>query len=186
MYIKFVVGVLTSLLFVGCASSPSSAPSAASEQAPPIAAPVAVPAASAKRVVLLMTGPKEVTESTDWAELKREWKDTFADHAKSTGVEYEFLDSGEPQQGQEGTVLRVTINDYRIVGIGARIMFGAMTGNAYINSRIQYTNLRDGTVFGEQHFNTASSAADGVFAKVTPQQVDTIATEVFRSIASAK
>ncbi len=151
---------------------------------PPIAAPVSVPTVAAQHVVLMMTGSKQVTDAKDWAKFKREWRETFAEHAKDAGTTFQFLDSGEPQQSQDGTVLRVTVDDYRIVGIGARIWFGIMTGNAFINARIQYSSLRDGIVFGEQHFNTTSSAAGGVFAKMTPQQVNTIATEVFKSITA--
>ena len=65
-------------------------------------------------------------------------------------------------------------------------MFGIMTGNAYIDAKIRFSNLRDGALFGEQQYNTTSSAASGVFAKVTPQQVDAIGTEVFRDLKAAK
>jgi hypothetical protein len=184
--IALALVLISSATLFGCASSPGPAPATEAAPAQPIAPPVALPAAAAKRVVLMMGGPRQVTDAKDWAELKREWRETFADHARSAGVAFEFLESGEPQQGRDGTVLRVTVDDYRIVGIGSRMMFGIMTGNAFINARIKYGSLRDGSTFGEQQFNTASSAASGIFAKVTPQQVNAIATEVFRSIAAAR
>jgi hypothetical protein len=84
------------------------------------------------------------------------------------------------------TLLLVTVADYRIVGIGARIWFGIMTGNAFIDARIRFASLRDGTTFGEQQYNTTSSAGGGVFAKVTPQQVDTIASNVFMDLKASK
>jgi hypothetical protein len=72
-----------------------------------------------------------------------------------------------------------------MVGIGARVFFGVMTGNAYIDAKADYSDLNNGTVFGERLYNTSSSAWGGVFAKMTPQQVDAIATKVFGELASA-
>jgi hypothetical protein len=65
-------------------------------------------------------------------------------------------------------------------------MFGIMTGNAFIDARIRYASLRDGTTFGEQQYNTSSSAGGGVFSKVTPQQVNAIAGNVFLDLKAAR
>jgi len=54
-----------------------------------------------------------------------------------------------------------------------------MTGNAFIDSKVQFADLNNGQVFGAQTYNTTSSAWSGVFGKMTPQQVDAIAAEVF-------
>lgn len=40
----------------------------------------------------------------------------------------------------------------------------------------------DGQRFGEQAYNTSTSAWSGVFGKMTPDQVDAIATEVFSGL----
>jgi hypothetical protein len=133
-----------------------------------------------------MTGPKNVVESKDWPEMKREWRETLAEHAKGAGVTYTFADTAPTSSAEEGTLLLVTVADYRIVGIGMRIMFGIMTGNAFIDAQVVYTNLRDGSKFGEQQYNTSSSAWGGIFAKVTPQQVDQIATSIFAQLKAAK
>ena len=145
-----------------------------------------VPAASAKKVVMSMTGPKTVVEAKDWADFKREWRETFADYAKAAGIEFGFVDGEAKPQAADGTILLVNVADYRLVGIGARIWLGVMTGNAYIDAKVKFMNLRDGAPFGEQQYNTSSSAWSGAFAKVTPQQVDAIGAEVFRDLKPAK
>lgn len=183
---------LTASVFIGgCATkgadNASAAPAAAAKVAEPrIAAPVNVPAASGRKVVMTMTGSKQVVEAKDWADFKREWRETFSEHAKAAGIDFSFVEGELQPQGQDGTMLLVNVADYRLVGIGARIMFGIMTGNAYIDAKIRFVSLRDGVAFGEQQFNTSSSAASGIFAKVTPQQVDLIATEVFRDLKPQK
>ena len=72
-----------------------------------------------------------------------------------------------------------------MVGIGARVFFGVMTGNAYIDAKASYTDLNDGKAFGERAYNTTSSAWGGVFSRMTPQQVDAIASKVFGELAAA-
>jgi hypothetical protein len=185
------------LVLAGCASSPrdtggsaptatASAPTASSAAAAPrMAAPVSVPISSSRKLVLVMTGPKIVVESKDWPEMKREWRETFAEHAKKAAITYAFVDTAPSPGAEEGTLLLVNVTDYRIVGIGMRILFGVMTGNAFIDAQVAYTNLRDGGKFGEQQYNTSSSAWGGIFAKVTPQQVDQIATSIFAELKAA-
>lgn len=186
----FSIAVAATFLVAGCASSPTGGDTAGSSAEttvqPRIAAPVAIPPASRRRVVLALTGPAAVVQSKDWDEFRREWRETFADHAREAGIEYSFSDAVPRPTGQDGTILLVDIDDYRIVGVGSRIFFGAMTSNAFISARVKFSSLRDGVPFGEQQYSTTSSAWSGIFAKVTPQQVDSIATSVFRDLVSAE
>jgi len=171
----------------GAPSSNDSTPSTASEAAEDerMAPPVQIPAASAKRMVLTMTGPANVTGSSDWEEFKREWRETFSDHAREAGIDYSFVDTPPAAGSQDGTLLTVTVADYRNMGVGRRMLLGALAGNAYIDARISYTDLRAGTAFGEQQYNTSSTAWAGVFSRVTPQQVDQIATSVLLDFKAA-
>ncbi len=185
-----LLALTSALVFTaGCATSPGgggTSPSATTPaDEPRLARPVQVPAAAARRVTLVMTGSKQAVEAKDWADFKREWRETFAEHAKAAGVAFGMADA-VPPNGGEGTLLRVHVADYRIVGIGSRVFFGIMTGNAFIDARVTWSGLRDGAPFGEQQFNTTSSAAHGIFAKVTPQQVDAIAHEIFRDLKAAR
>ena len=101
-------------------------------------------------------------------------------------MSYSFADVEPKPTGEDGTILMVDVADYRLVGIGARIFFGVMTGNAYIYAMIRFTSLRDGSPFGEQQYSTTSSAWGGIFSKVTPQQVDSIASNVFMDFTAVK
>jgi len=196
--IASVLTLLVAIYLAGCASAPRDTAGSASTPSTPattgttatpaarIASPVSIPASSSRKLVLVMDGPKNVVESKDWPEMKREWRETFAEHAKGAGIAFSFADTAPPAGTEDGTLLLVSVADYRIVGIGMRILFGIMTGNAFIDAQVAYSNLRDGSKFGEQQYNTSSSAWGGVFAKVTPQQVDQIATSVFAELKAAK
>lgn len=163
------------------AEAPAAAAAPATPPAPPLQ-PVRVPSESAKKLVLNMTGPKTSVEAKDWASFKDEWRATFADHAKQAGINFAMQDGEARAGGDAGTLVTVYVNDYRQVGIGARIFFGVMTGNAYIDAKVTFADLSNGKPFGEQAYNTSSSAWSGVFGTMTPHQVDAIATGVFREI----
>jgi hypothetical protein len=196
MKIHPCAALLLIALASGCATSGGpheSAPPAPAAKAAPVApppapppSPLTTPAASAKHLVLNMTGPTTVTQAKDWAAFQEEWRATFADHAKAAGVAFDVEKGDAHSTGETGTLLQVYVNDYRMVGIGSRIFFGVMTGNAYIDAKATYTDLNNGKPFGERLYNTASTAWQGVFAKMTPQQVDAIATKVFAELATAK
>jgi hypothetical protein len=193
MKLEAFTALLTIALVSGCATSggshdsPSSAaPSAATAatDAAPLP-PLSMSSASAKRLVLNMTGPAEVTQAKDWPSFQEEWRATFADHAKAAGVSFDVQKGGAHSISEPGTLLQVYVNDYHMVGIGSRIFFGVMTGNAYIDAKASYSDLNDGKAFGERIYNTSSSAWGGVFAKMTPQQVDAIASKVFADLGAA-
>ena len=176
--------VASVILLAACGSTQKTntvAPAAAAAAAAQTRA-VRVPAASGGKLVLNMTGPKMVTDAKDWASFKEEWRATFAEHAKAQGVAFSIQDGEARALGEPGTLLNVYVNDYHQVGIGARIFFGVMTGNAYIDAKVAFTDLNGGQLFGDQAYNTSSSAWAGVFGKMTPQQVDTIATEIFSAL----
>jgi predicted small secreted protein len=187
---RFTLIVLAAAtLLSGCATTrqgQDTAQAPASAASAPAQKPVPVPAASARKVVLNMSGAKASVEAKDWADFKREWSDTFEEHAKEAGISF-AMQEGEPRPlGETGTLLAVHVNDYRMVGIGSRIFFGVMTGNAYVDAKIRFADLNTGKSFGEQNYNTSSSAWHGIFAKMTPQQVDSIAAEVFRELKNAR
>ena len=114
-----------------------------------------------------MSGPPTVTGAHDGPAFQEEFRAVLAEHAKAAGVAFETRQDAVPNDIGPGTLLDVRIDDDRMVGIGARILLGVMQ------------------TFGEQRWNTTSRAAEGIFGKMTPQQVDAIAAEVFGELNSA-
>lgn len=163
-------------------SAASPATAAASTTLAPPAVAVRIPAASAARLVLNLSGSNVSTESKDWVAFKEEWRAIFQEQATAAGITFEWQEGDVRPLGQAGTLLSVQVNAYRFVGVGARIMFGIMTGNAFIDAKLRFSDLNDGAVFGEQAYNTSSTAWHGVFAAVTPKQIYAIADEVIRDM----
>jgi hypothetical protein len=171
----------------GCAATVqkgdvSNASTSGSRTASSAAPKVNIPQAASKRLVLNMSGSKVSTEARDWVSFKDEWRSIFQEQTKAAGIQFEWQDGAPRPLGQNGTLLVVNINDYRFVGIGSRVMLGIMTGNAYIDAQLQFRDLNDGKMLGQQAYNTTSSAKQGVFSAVTPKQIYAIADEVIRDM----
>ena len=175
-----MVGALLLSGLTGCGTAPQTGATQPAEATPAASVQrVNVPRESAKKAVLVMTGTQVSLGATDWGEFKEEWRATFAEHARDAKIAFALHEGTARPAAEDGTLVTVFVNDYRKVGIGSRVFFGIMTGNAYIDAKVTFSDLKTGRVFGEQVYNTSSSAWHGVFAKMTPQQVDAIATGVF-------
>jgi hypothetical protein len=178
-----LIALLGVTLLSGCASTqPGGNTPQATTPPPVVQKPLPIPSASAKKLVLVMSGSKASTEAKDWGNFKEEWRAAFAEHAKDAGVAFAMQEGEGRATGDAGTLVSVYVNDYRMVGIGARIWLGVMSGNAYIDAKANYSDLKAGKAFGSRDYNTTSSAWHGVFGKMTPQQVDAIATQVFSEL----
>lgn len=176
--------VITVALLTGCAATVQrSAPAGASSAtAAPAQAPLNIPPESAGRVVLSVQLAPSHPKDSGWTAFRQEWVDITAEQAKAKGFQFAVQD-GEPRPlGQPGTLMVVRVNDYRHVGIGQRMAFGIMTGNAFVDAKVEFRDLATGKLYGERSYNTTSSAWHGVFAAVTPKQLYAIADETLAEI----
>jgi len=53
-----------------------------------------------------------------------------------------------------------------------------MTGNAFINSKVQFVDLSNGSALGERSYDTSSTAWQGAFSAMTDKQVRAICKEI--------
>lgn len=145
-----------------------------------------IPRTSSAKLVLSMDGAPASVNATDWNEFKLEWKANFVEQARLAGVAFEMQDGQPRPTGEEGTLLHVYVNEYRFIRPGTRYGLGVMTGNAYIKSKLTFSNLKNGEVFGTHGADTTSSAMQGTFAPMTNKQVEAIAAEVFKQLKSSR
>lgn len=117
---------------------------AASVKKDPGADKVAVPAASAKRMVLQMTGPVEVVQSKDWEPFKGEWRSALGGAASSAGMSFESVEAAGVAAAADraGTLVKVDVKDYRYVTPGARFGLGVMTGNAFVDANVSFIDVQ--------------------------------------------
>ncbi len=162
------------VLLTGCA---------ASVQRPATAeAPLNLPAAAKSRIVLTVRGSEAAAKSADWELMRAEWRTAMSTAAAAKGMAFAWQE-GEARGG-EGTAVTVRINDYRYLSTGARYGLGVMTGNAYLDTDVSFTDLKSGRAAGTRKYNTSSSAWQGVFSAMTSKQVEGICAAIVEDVAT--
>jgi hypothetical protein len=186
MSVRFTTLLAVSALILGgCAASverraPVSDTAAAPSQQQPS---MKIPADAGKRLVLNMQlDTKLAATDTGWAGFKKEWIDIAKEQATGKGMSFATQDSEAKGTGEQGTLVVVRINDYRYVTVGQRIAFGVFSGNAYIDSKVEFRDLATGKLYGERAYNTSSSAWGGVFSAMTPKQIYALTDEIIGEI----
>jgi hypothetical protein len=162
--------VATAVILAGCAATVTK-PTA---QTPALA----IPPASARLVVLHVTGSETALKSADWEILKGEWRTAMKSATDSRGIAVRFQDTAPAPSAEDGTLVVVRVADYRYVSPGARFGFGVFTGNAFMDAKVEFIDLRDGRRFGERQYNTSSSAWQGIFSAMTDKQLAAMANEI--------
>jgi hypothetical protein len=188
MSVRFTALLAVSALTLGgCAATvertaPASTTAAAPSQPQPQPS-MKIPAEAGKRMVLNMQlDPKHAATDAGWPDFKKEWIDITKEQATGKGIAFTTQDGEAKATGEQGTLVVVRINDYRYVTVGKRIAFGIFTGNAYIDSKVEFRDLATGKLHGERAYNTSSSAWGGVFAAMTPKQIYALADEIIGEI----
>jgi len=145
-------------------------------------APIAVDAAARTNVIVTFGGTETAVKSKDWESFKDEWRGALTAAAQAAGAKLTIA-AGVPTPSTEpGTRVDIYVNDYRYVSAGARYGLGIFTGNAFVNSKIQFKDAQTGKSFGDRAFNTSSSAWQGVFSAMTEKQLEAISKEIFVEI----
>ena len=141
-----------------------------------------IPAEAANRLVLNMQLAPQHAADSGWNDFKQEWHDITKEQAALRGVAFATQEGTAKPSGEPGTLVVVKVNDYKHVGIAARIMFGVMTGSAYIDAQVEFRDLATGKLFGERTYDTSSSAWQGMFAAVTPKQIYSLADQLLKEM----
>lgn len=164
---------VTSLLLAGCA---------ATVQKSSEIAEIKATSESTKYIAMNVTGSQKITTSGDWDAFKGEWISCMGSAAKAIGAEF-APQEGEPKPtGDPGILVIVRVADYRYISPGSRFVLGVMTGNAFVDSSVQFVDLKTGSLLGERTYNTSSSAWQGIFAPMTDKQIQAITTEIATEI----
>jgi hypothetical protein len=157
---------------------------AATVQAPSAGPKLTVSAAAAKQLVLVVDGSKVAKESKDWEAFRGEWRIAIEAAAKEAGITAQFRDTVTAAATQQPAVLAVVnINDYRYITQGARFAVGIMTGNAFVDAEVSFSELPGNVSAGTRKYNTASSAGQGIFAAMTEKQIKAICDAIVKEVA---
>jgi hypothetical protein len=142
-----------------------------------------VPPAASKRVALFIQKHPSMHKSDDWELFRTEWRTAVASTASAAGKQFTYLEVEPASAAAEaGTLIVVTVNDYRYISPGARYGFGIMTGNAFIDADAKFFELPGRRELGARKYSTSSSAWQGIFSAMTDKQVAAIAAEMIKEL----
>ncbi len=144
--------------------------------------PLAIPQESSRKIVLNVTGSQTATNSDDWEQLKGEWRAAMKSATREAGVAFGVQEGAPNLMADAGTLIVVHVNDYRYISPGARYGFGVFTGNAFVDSNVEFRDLMSGRRYGARSYNTSSSAWEGVFSAMTGKQIQAICNEMVTEI----
>lgn len=142
----------------------------------------AVSAAASKTIVLELTGSETMTSSADWPAFLEEWQTSMTEATAATGGDVTFLQGANPLPTDTGTLVRVTVNDFRYMSQVKRYMLGVLAGNAYMDLTVDFFELPSKQLLGSRKFNTSTSGSQGIFSAATPKQVQAVSAEIVREI----
>ncbi|MEJ8810301.1 hypothetical protein WKW77_04430 [Variovorax ureilyticus] len=139
---------------------------------------------AAKRVALDVQGGKELlAESTDWTQFQKEWQVGMKEATTAAGMTLVPMDAAMAPNAEATTLVTVNIKDYRYVTRGSRIAVGMMTGNAWIDADVSFSELPGATPAGRRKYLTTSSAMQGIAAPMTETQIRGICDEIMKDVA---
>lgn len=168
--------IILSVILTGCAATVTK-PGGSSTA-------MQLPATSAKKIVMTVGGSPTVTATTDWKIFLEQWRVGMTTATASKGLGFTFHDADAVPAPEAGVLIGVKINDYRYVSQGARIGLGVMTGNAFLDADVEFTDLQTRRLVGTRKYHTTSSAWDGVFAAMTDKQVLAVSNEIVGEIVT--
>ena len=140
------------------------------------------PAAATEKVAVIITASPAAESSKHWQEFRGEWRGAMAAAAAASGLNFGYFESEVPPQPLGTTLVKIKVNDYRYVSTGARIGFGVFTGNAFVDSDVEFVEQPGGKSLGKRKYSTTSSAWQGVFSAMTDKQLQALSTEIVRDV----
>lgn len=176
MLVRLVRGsvLAAAVALAGCAANVQLGPSGGQK--------IAVSPAATKQLVLVVDGSAAATQSKDWEQFRGEWRNAITEAAAAAKLDVRYQDSAAPP-ATPAVLARVYINDYRYVTQGARFAVGIMTGNAFVDAEVSFTELPGNTAAGTRKYNTSSSAGQGIFSPMTEKQVRAICDAIVAEVA---
>ncbi|MGZ5194482.1 MAG: hypothetical protein ACXWB8_03530 [Ramlibacter sp.] len=170
------VGVLA---LAGCAATviQTQAPSSSVMASPRAQVPTGA-------LVVVVSGKPAVQANGDWLAFLEEWRSSFTASAATAKLPLLFAKDETAIPANASILVRLTVNDFKYVSTGKRLLLGIMSGNAYMDVDAQYVELPSNKPFGAKKFNTSSSAWEGILSAVTPRQVETVSEMIVKEVVS--
>lgn len=171
---RFLAAVAAAAVLAGCAAQVTRGGGADDR--------VTLPPTASQRLVVSISATPATRQTAHWPDFAAEIRRAFETEARSVDMPIAFQEGPARPTGEAGTLLAFEVQDYRWLSTGARYGLGVMTGNAFVNARLQFQDLKSGASYGSRTVNTSSSAWQGVFSAMTDKQLQAIARDTLADL----
>lgn len=164
------------VLLAGCAASVRTSGDAE---------PLAIPLESRSTVAVQFSGSGKVLANPQWGRLTASWRGALQREASNVGYRLS-APRGDYSSPAPATLLRIEVSNFRYLTSDMRFSFGVMTGNAWVDAKVEYIDAETGALYGSRTYNTSSSAWEGVLSAMTDEQLAALSREIISEIARAR
>ncbi|MEE5138701.1 hypothetical protein V2J83_24690 [Pseudomonas alliivorans] len=169
-----LAGLIFSVLLSGCAATVERGGLGTMSVSP----------AAKRNIAVEFDGSEKVLAHKDWPLLQSTWSQSLKSEAAAEG--YNLLVVKQDPPPSPGILLKVDVSTFRYITSGARYTVGSMTGNAWVNSKVQFIDMQTGKQIGARSYDTKSTAWEGVFSAMTEKQLEAISKRIITDIKAAK
>lgn len=135
-----------------------------------------------KTAVLVITGSTLAMNSEDWPNLQETLRSAMLEAGKAANLPVKVAAQVPADLTQPATIIVATVQDYRIVSGGSRLMLGSLIGNAFVEIDVSFLRAPEGKPAGERKYSTKSSGGHGIFGATTARQLQAISNEVIQEV----
>ncbi len=141
--------------------------------------PVPVYSDARSNLVMVFKGDQRVEANEKWPQLRTEWQEALRMYGQAKGLNVLTTKPSGP-----ATVATIEVTNFRYLTTGQRYSFGSMSGNAWVNSRVSYSDATTGEALASRSYDTSSTAWEGVFSAMTSDQLKALSKTIIDDVTS--
>ncbi|MFJ4142320.1 hypothetical protein [Pseudomonas sp. NPDC089734] len=137
-------------------------------------------------LVVTFVGSRQVNANADWYLLKGTWSKALSADATAAGYSSVFLDGTPRPQSRNGVMVIIHVSNFRYLDWKSRFWASFMTGNAWVNARVDFRDLRTGQALGSRTYDASSRGWQMWFSAMTDKQLRKISRLMIADIKAAR
>ncbi|MEX5572722.1 hypothetical protein Q1J52_07300 [Pseudomonas lijiangensis] len=136
-------------------------------------------------LVVTFVGNRQVEANADWYLLKGAWSQALSADAAAEGYVTSFLGGQPKTQPHDGVMVVIHVSNFRYIQWKSRFWASFTTGNAWVNARVEFRDLRSGQLLGTRTYDSYSLGWQMWFSAMTEKQLRKISRLMIADIKAA-
>jgi len=138
-----------------------------------------------QEIIFSVSGSEWVESNPEWLKFRAAWLTAMRSEATRVGIKYSDIGKAKRLAPYPATVVAVDVSNFRYVSKDERYGLGVMIGNAWVNSKVTFSDWQTSEQYAARTYDTSSSAWEGVFSAMTKEQIQAISREIVSEITTA-